>query len=152
MNVITNATGYTAGPGISIVEMEILEAYRPDWPQAAASNTIEHYMFDERFPAVCHVFPPADTAAYVELVYVAKPTDCATTASTLSLGDEYANALLYFVLARAYEKDTDNPNSASRAQHYYSLFYQSLGLKADSDVKTSPNLARQDGVPPRTLG
>lgn len=153
MNVILNPTSYTPGPGISITEMETLRQYRPNWPMDTPSNTIENYMFDERYPEVCHVYPPAGDAAYVELAYVVRPDDCVLASNLISVPDQFANALEYFVLARAYEKaaeDQETPNAGERAKHYYELFYQSLGVKTASDAKMSPNQARQDGTPPRT--
>jgi hypothetical protein len=143
---IVDASSYTSGSGISLTQMEDLYAWNPDWPQTSASNTIEHFMYDERTPGVVFVYPPASTAAYVEILYVADPTDCATTSDTISLQDQYGNALLYYVLARAFARD---PQQTERASEYEALFERSLQIKKPEEL-TSPNLWNQGGQPPKT--
>jgi hypothetical protein len=136
------------GPGIAVCEMETLRAYHPNWPSDTPSLIVENFMYDERTPEVCYVYPPAAEGTYVELVHVVAPTDCTSGASPLSVADSYANALVFLVLARAYEKDTEN---RAMAETYYKRCLRSLGLKTEPDKKSSPNVANQGGDVPRGL-
>jgi hypothetical protein len=134
--------------GIALCEMETLRAYRSNWPADTRSFIIENFMYDERVPDVCYVYPPAAEGTYVELVHVVAPTDCTSGSSPLSVADSYANALIFLVLARAYEKDAEN---RTMAEVYYKRCLRSLGLKTEPDKKSSPNLMNQGGDVPRDL-
>lgn len=75
----------------------------------------------------------------VELVYSASPTDC-TLSSTISVDDIYANALLDYVLYRAYSKDADYAQNAQLAVAHYQAFSASLGAKSQNEVARNVNI------------
>lgn len=56
----------------------------------------------------------------------------------LEMDDKYYNNLLDFMQARAYELDSESPNSRANSQMYFSRFYQAMGIKykVDSAVKS----------------
>lgn len=137
-------TATTYGAALQLCQKEDLDAFGLSWATDAQANVIENFAFDERSPTSCYVYPPPGSAAYVELVYVADPTDCATAGSAISVPDRYGTALRYFVLALAYERDIEGANP-ERAEYYRQLALAYLaGMKQNGEA-TSPNVANQEG-------
>lgn len=145
IDVVRNmgAAGSTPGAAIRIVSREVLDAQVPTWhSDANAGGDIKHYMFDPRDPRTFYVYPKAPaTAWYVELVYSSSPTDCATTLSTIALDDIYSNALINYVLFRAYSKDATYAQNGQMAAAAYQLFMGAITGKANTEVGNNPNLS-----------
>lgn len=100
--------GSTVGRAISRMEMATLDARRPDWHTDTADSQVKHWVYDPLNPRVFYVTPPQpDTGTgYVELAYSASPDDV-DLGQAIVLNDIYRNALLDYVLYRAYSKDAD---------------------------------------------
>lgn len=117
----------TAGGAIRQVSRNLLDAISPTWYTQAGVTTIQHFCHDPREPGVIYVYPPAaSVGASVDLVYNALPADVpAVTEATytgvtgnVSVPDVFVNALLHFVLFRAFGKDAETGNAALSASHY----------------------------------
>lgn len=125
---------------------EILDAQMPGWHGLAGVTTIMHFMFDPRDPKVFYVYPPAGPGASVELVYSALPSDVVeptsgdytAVAGNISVPDIYANALLDFILYRAYSKDSEYAGNSARAQAHYALFAGALNLEIKGTLSVAP--------------
>lgn len=145
IDVVRNmgAAGSTPGAAVRIVSREVLDAQLPNWhADSNVGGDIKHYMFDPRDPKTFYVYPKAPaTSWYVELVYSASPSDCATIASTIALDDIYANALMNYVLFRAYSKDATYAQNASLAGASYQLFMTAITGKASNEQVNNPNLS-----------
>lgn len=141
----------TEGPAVMMCQKEDLDAFDLNWPLATASGTVENFAFDERNPKLFYVYPPANTLAYVEEVYVKDPTDCASTASGLGVADQYQTALRYLTLAIAYEKEIEGANPA-RADFYRQAAIEALMAGTEGERQRSPNVNNQDGKIARTGG
>ena len=140
LNVIRNMGSDGASPGrpILIVDRDILDTQVPTWHTDDAQDDIKNYTFDPEDPKRFYVYPRAGAQSYVELAYSVPPTDCDTVGNLIALSDIYANALLDYVMYRAFSKDTeyaDQPKSA----RYYESFLRSLGIKTQVDLATDPN-------------
>jgi hypothetical protein len=148
MDVVRN----TDGNAIRVIDRNVLDAQQPNWHQTSANNDVAHFMFDLRDPKHFYVYPPqptiaeGETANQVEIIYSASPQDVTFTAPATQLDDEdvalddiYGNAILDYVLYRAYSKDADFAGNAQRALKHYETFVQSLGLKFQVDRLTDPN-------------
>jgi hypothetical protein len=138
----SSATGKRA---IRIVNVDILNTQEPDWNDPTVSGdaqhgtVVKHYIFDEDDPRNYYVYPGVNGNAYVEIVYSAAPTDLASTSATISVDDIYANAIIDFVLYRAYMKDAEYAGNAQRAQNHYQLFTASIGQGGQSAMLLDPN-------------
>lgn len=134
------ATGSTPGAAIRVVTREVLDAQIPTWhSDANKTGSIMHFMFDARDPKNYYVYPKAPAeAAYVELIYSASPTNCAA-GDVIQIDDIYGNALLDYVLYRAYSKDADYAQNANLAVGHYTAFSNSLGVKTQNEVAQNPN-------------
>lgn len=128
------ADGNTPGRVVRKVPEEQLDASTPDWHASAASAVTLHYTFDIREPKTFYVYPPAIAPNTVELVYSSAPSPLAAKTDVQLLDDVYANALLDYVLYRAYSKDAESTANAQRAVAHRTAFEQSLGLKAQADT------------------
>jgi len=142
IDVVRNmgSNGITPGRAIRLVQREVLDAQMPDWHSATPSTTVKHFAFDERNPRNFYVYPPVPTGVtvYVEAIYSASPTDC-TVGGNFNLDDVYSNAILDYVLYRAYSKDAEYAANAQRAVGYYQVFTTALGIKQAADTSSSPN-------------
>jgi len=138
----TSATGLRA---IRIVDADILNTQEPDWHNPgvagdAAHGTVpKHYIFDEDDPRKFYVYPGVAGTAYVEIVFSASPTDLTATSSTIAVDDIFANAIIDFVLYRAYMKDAEYAANNERAQSHYALFGSSIGNGGQAQELLSPN-------------
>ena len=106
-----------------------------------------HYMFDPRDPKTFYVYPPALVTTQLDIVYSALPTDITEpadgatyTAVTGNLGvpDIFANAVLDYILYRAYSKDSEYAGNAQRAQAHYQAFANSMGIEVKSLMTFAP--------------
>lgn len=145
IEVIRNGSG--GKRAIRMCEREVLDAQSPGWHALTGATEILHFMFDPRDPTVFYVYPPAGSGASVDLVYASYPSDVPEpspgalyTAVTgdISLPDIYSNALVDYVLYRAYTKDSEYAGNANRAQAHYAAFANALGLEIRATVAVQP--------------
>ena len=134
--------GTTPGRAISITSKSMLDAVAPTWSSASNSEGyITHFTYDPRNPKVFYVYKKAPaTDLYVEVMYSSVPAAAADSSTgVIGVDDIYANALLDYVLYRAYAKDAETQN-AQLATAHYQAFENSLGIKASGDLASNPNL------------
>ena len=58
----------------------------------------------------------------------------------LTVNEIYSNALLYFVLHRAYAKDAQVAGAAARAAAWYQQYANELGIQVTVETNMSPNV------------
>lgn len=128
------------GKAVRRVDRNILDSENPDWHSVTENNTVEHYIFDEDAPETFWVYPPQTaTPGSVEVIFSRAPSDLSILGDTITLNDIYMNVILDYILYRAYSKDTDYAGNSSRASNHYQGFNNSLGVKAQAEMSTSPN-------------
>jgi len=149
ITVVRNGNG--AKGAIRLVEREILDAGTPGWhnlPTAGITQAV-HYMFDPRDPKVFYVYPPVPNTVQLDIVYSALPTAIASVADgssysavvgDLTVPDIFANAVLDYILYRAYSKDAEFAGNMARAQAHYTAFANSMGVEVKGLLSTSPTL------------
>lgn len=128
------AAGNTFGAPVRRTSMDLLDAVSPNWHAATAAATVKNFMYDQRTPLVYYVYPPAATPTYVELEYAANPAQLATLADVIGISDDYANALVDYVMFRAYSKDHEDENAMARATAHRALFDAAIGNKTSADA------------------
>lgn len=128
------------GKAVRRVDRNILDSENPDWHTAAGDAIVEHYIFDEDAPETFWVYPPQPVSTgSVEIIYSRSPTSLANLATAITLNDIYMNVILDYILYRAYSKDTDYAGNQTRAANHYNGFNNSLGVKSQAEVASSPN-------------
>ena len=150
IEVVRNTATTSAKGAVRIVNRRMLDDQRRNWYAETQTVDIQHYMFDPRLPKEFLVYPPATTAARLEVIYSSVPTahtlteaQLINTATTevIRLDDSYANALLDYMLYRAYSKDAEYAANANRAVAHYQAFQNSLGVGGQTNAASQPGVA-----------
>jgi len=133
---------------IRIVSRSVLDDQRPSWHAETGTVNIQHYTHDTRQPKEFFVYPPATTAAQIEVVYADAPGQHALSESDLDpdgsntevikLDDIYMSPIIDWVLYRAYSKDAEYGANEARASASYSAFNSALGAKTQVDAAIAP--------------
>lgn len=134
-----------AGRAITQIDRKILDETLPNWHNTAADSTkkVEHFIYDPADPKNFYVYPNATTSMDIEIIYSTAPSDVtvsnfSTDTQTISLDDIYANALLDYMLFRAYQKDSEYAGNAERSMMHYQSFANALGIKSRADAAIDP--------------
>ena len=126
VNILRNKPGGSPGKSIRWVDMEVQDATDPDWHTATATVPVDEYMYDPQDPYVFWVSPPQTaTPTDVELKYSTVPT-VVNIGDNIALKDEYINALVEFMLHRAYSRDAEYAGENGRAAVHLTQFYKEL--------------------------
>lgn len=142
-----------------IVEREVLDAQHPGWhdpDEFAYAKEVKHFCFDDSDPTHFYVFPGNDGTGAVEAVVSMSPpeveldaladvNELASYALPISIPDIYANALLDYVLFRAYSKDAEYAGNAERSINHYQMFVATLTAKTTNEVSQNPNTGQSQG-------
>jgi len=150
IEVVRNTATSSAKGAVRLVNRRMLDDQRRNWYAETQTVDIQHYMFDPRLPKEFLVYPPATTAARLEVVYSSVPlahtlseselTNSATT-EVIRVDDSYFNALLDYVMYRAYSKDAEYAANAQRAVAHYQAFQNALGVSAQTNAASQPGVA-----------
>lgn len=142
-NMGTTGLETAAGNAITGIDRKVLDITLPGWHSSAnAGTTVKHFMFDPKDPKTFYVYPPmSDATRYVEVILSRAPSAITAIGETLDSGiDEiYENALVDYVLYRAYSKDSEFTANAQRSQWHYQAFQQALGVKLRNEVSMAPD-------------
>jgi hypothetical protein len=151
LRVIRNMSAASSGNGgraIRLVARDVLDTQTPTWHDpavtgdAAHTNVVKNYIYDEQDPKNYYVFPGVSGNAYIEIVYSKNPATVALNGN-LSVDDMYANAVMNYVLYMAFMKESESAGNAQRASSHYNLFTQAITGKAQIDTITTPNMERR---------
>ena len=132
---------------VRLVPRQILDAQTPGWHSITPTVDILHYTFDPRDPKTFYVYPPASASAQLELMYSGVPVDVVEPASgaifsdvlgNLGLPDIYGNAILDYILYRAYSKDSEFAGNSARAASHYAAFSASLDVEIKATLAVQP--------------
>ena len=128
---------------ITNIEKRVLDDQIEDW-HGTTGTTVEHYIYDPVDPKVFYVYPhPSGGGHTISIVYSSAPGDITISNFTsdttvISLDDVYANAILDYMLYRAYQKDTEYAGDMQRSAMYLQSFQNSLGVKNQVDAGSTP--------------
>jgi hypothetical protein len=146
LDVVRNVSG----KAIRQIDRRIMDDQLPDWHNTPSAGTvlIEHYIYNPLDPKTFYLYPKPTNTAQIEIVYSSSPTtitsaggpnDLADIASTtIDIDDIYANAILDYLLYRAYSKDSEYAGNVARAQAHLQAFQNALGIKTQSDSASTP--------------
>ena len=145
MDIPANATGRRRP--ITKVEMVQLDAVLPDWRAKAPAAEVIHFMHDLREPRRFRVYPPALPTVQVDMTYSLYPTDvpvsadqitAASVTGNIDLPDHARDALLNYVLYKAYSKDAEFGGNATMAASYLALFNAAVGSQLQTTGTVAP--------------
>jgi hypothetical protein len=132
-----------------MINRNLLDGQAPNWYTQTGSVNIKHFMLDVADRNTFYVYPPAINTAEINLVYAAYPAAVAIPApgttftsvtGNIGIPDIFANALVDYVLYKAFAKDAEIQSNAARAQAHYAAYGNALGieLKSASGVNPTP--------------
>ena len=145
-NLATTSNKYS----VRLTDRRSLDTQRRSWYADTPSASVEMYMFDPRTPKQFLVYPPATTAARLEVIYSVLPAEHTlsdaqlinpATAETIRIDDIFATALYDYMLYRAYSKDSEQTAMMQRAVAHYQAFQNALGIKQQVDAASQPGVA-----------
>ena len=152
IDITNNATGERRP--IRQISRSELDDLMPTWRSATPSLVVKHFMHDLRTPLTFDVDPPAAVGASVDVVFSKYPADVAVPGANttwadvvgnVNVPDIYANALLDYVLYRAFSKDSELTVNAARAQTHYQAFAAAIGIKVAANKSVSPKSSEPGG-------
>jgi hypothetical protein len=122
-------TRNTGGATVTPVSWDELATVDPGWYNAPGADSIEHFIYEKgTSPRDFKVYPPANAGVSIELEYAAIPADLANESASITLSDEYQEALLNYLVYRIYDSDSDSALNTAAADRAYARFLESLGL------------------------
>lgn len=137
--------GTTPGEVITLIDRRIMDDQRRGWHVDDPDTTVVHYMFEQDDQKHFYVYPPQPATPHqVELVFSAAP-DSVTAEQALSIDDIYANALVDYIVYRAFSKDVDYAANDGRADLHYRRFASALGIKLQNEGRTRPTTRPDEG-------
>lgn len=157
MRVIRNLKSSQSTPregagAVRVVDITMLDASSVNWHDDAKvkyRKTVKNVAFDAADPRAFYVYPGNDGTGIVEAIVSRLPVQIAAPASnvdsltsydaSLDVQDIYANALVDYILFRAFSKDSQYSGSVQRAAAYYGLFANALGVTVQNDAARNPN-------------
>ena len=126
MDVIRNNPAGVPGPSIRWVDMDIQNATDPDWFSAVAAVTVEEYMYSTDSPYTFWVSPPQTaTPTDIQIKYAAIPA-VINIGDNLTLGDEFVNATIEYMLHKAYSREAEYAGEDGKAVIHLKQFIREL--------------------------
>jgi hypothetical protein len=131
------------GKAITQIDRKVLDVQNPSWHTGSGNTAIEHFMYNPADPKVFYVYPVPKNTVEIEIAYSQSTTDIAISnyssdTATISLDDTYSNAILDYMLYRAYQKDSDFGGNMQKVATHYQSFANSIGLKTRADLVITP--------------
>lgn len=140
LDVVRNTV---SGDAISAIDRVVLDNQHRGWHGIQPTEVIEHYAYDERSPKIFWCYPPAIAGHLIDIVHSAAPDTVVVLDGDepISLDDLYANAILEYMLYRAFQKDAEYGANPQRAGLHWNAFLSEIGdrSKADAAASTESN-------------
>lgn len=134
IDVPRNVTGEAIRPAARA----LFDEMRPGWATEEGALVIKHFIYDpERDKKTFEVWPPAAAGAAVECISSAMPDDSSMASNLFAVDSRHANGLTDYVVFRALNKLTGNPQFLTHAKNHFDLFMYSCGKSADAGLLLS---------------
>lgn len=130
------AGGATPGEAPRPTTLELMDRQFPTWHADTSGAAVKNYMYDPLTPLTYYVWPPMTGATQVEAEYTALPSDLTLSSQNIGVPDRFANALLDYMLYRAFSKDIELPGMADRAALHRGYMEKALGLNQSAAATT----------------
>ena len=152
------ADGLTPGKAIRLVSHDDMDSQNPDWHTAMAAGSIKAITYNPETPRYFYNYPPVPAlvmgAVWIEIPYTSRPIQIPNIATVgseayladgsssvvISIGDEHADDLTDYMLARLYLKNAQGLGNAERAATHASRCLGSLNAKVAAITGNNPNL------------
>lgn len=134
IDVPRNASGRAIkGP----YDRSVLDDNYPEWYAGNTADVAELFIYDERNPKTFYVYPGVVDATELTVVYSKAPQaitmEDSESNTVIALDDIYVNAIIEWVLYRAYMKDAEYAADPNKSQMHMNAFRSQLGEKGQAD-------------------
>ena len=115
----------------------VLDDNYPDWYAGKDAKSAELFIYDERNPKTFYLYPGVAIGTILTVVYSKAPTSISLSQSddgqVIALDDIYVNAMIEWILYRAYMKDAEYASKTNNSQMHLNAFKTQLGEKNNAD-------------------
>lgn len=133
IDIAANATGNRRN--ITKVDKYLLDSFEPAWQSGTQKAEILHFTYDKLTPRKFYLYPPATTAARIELITGDYPTLASSVTGNLPLQDWAAPAIKCYMKFKAWSKDAETAGNAALAKAQLDLFQAYIGVQLDAASK-----------------
>lgn len=126
------------GRGVTMVDFDLLTAMHPGWQDEGVfpyAAEVKHFTYTTADPMQFHVFPGNDGTGLVEATVAVLPDEAIAVGEPIGVRAVFANALVDYMLYRAFSKDGDMPGMAERAGSHFGMFNSALGVQATTEAQ-----------------
>lgn len=117
---------------------QVLDDNYDTWYAGKTATEVELYIYDERNPKTFYVYPGVVAGINLTLVYSKAPESITIENNdadeVIALDDIYVNAIIEWILYRAYAKDAEYAADPNKSQMHMNAFRSQLGEKNQADV------------------
>lgn len=142
---ISRNSDANGGRVITQVDEALLKEASRFWPAGTKQAEVEHFTADPRNARRFRVYPPNNGSGSVEILYGSVPAALTALTDALPVPDSYQNALVCFVLAKAYAKNSKKQD-LTKSSGYMQQWGQMLGLKSKAQVAVAPRVTDSPGL------
>ncbi|WJT09283.1 DUF6682 family protein [Vibrio harveyi] len=119
------------------ISLKMFNDYRPDWRNGSTATAASGWLYDERNKDTFYLYPGVVSGTKVECVFAWESTDITEADYTASVEAElnpmYDNAIIEWLVYRAFSEDSEITANAARAQTAINTFRLLLGDKTNGD-------------------
>lgn len=132
---------------ITLVDRELLDETMAFWPAQEQAVDVIHFTADPRNKVQFIVYPPNDGTGSVRATRGATPDAVLTSgaAGEWPLNDQYEPAIVMYMLAAAYRRNTQRQD-LQKTEGYMQKFFTLAGLSAQGQAAVAPKVSRSEGL------
>lgn len=140
---LLDITRVSGGRAITPIPKEVLDNYDPDWH--LRTGMPQRYCYDEQIPRQFYLCPAPATGIEVEAKIARIPEAVKVDGIDINVQvDElYINAIIAWILFRAFSKDVEGGNNAQIAAQHLQIFNDQMGLKTQADTDQGRRKSQQ---------
>ncbi len=120
------------------VNLKMLDDYRPEWRTEPLAQAAKAWLYDDRNPNTFYMYPPVEAGTTIECVFAKVPTPVTTadydSDTKCELNPVYDNAIIEWLVYRAFSEDAEFTANAARASTALNAFRIMLGDKSQADT------------------
>lgn len=131
------------GRSITPIPKEVLDSYDPEWH--LRTGIPQRYCYDEQLPKQFYLCPAPALQVDIE-AKVARIPEAVTPGNTdipVQVDELYINAIIAWILFRAFSKDSEGGNNAQLAAQHLQIFNDQMGIKTQADTDQGRRKSQQ---------
>ena len=124
------------------LDKDTLDKNYPDWHSDEPELQAENFIYDARNPKTFYLFPSVVAGTQVNIVYSKTPDVISLSqmesGATIGVDDIYSNAIVEWVMFKAYIKESESTVSTNKSNMHLNAFKAQMGEKGQADAAMAP--------------